>query len=35
LLAGSGLVFEDRGLHELKGLSGSRSIYALARSPDA
>ena len=35
LLAGSGLVFEDRGLHELKGLSGSRPIYALARLPEA
>jgi len=29
LLAGSGLSFSDRGLHELKGLSGTRSIYAL------
>jgi class 3 adenylate cyclase len=29
LLAGSGLPFEDRGSHELKGLSGVRSVYAL------
>ena len=32
LLDGSGLVFEDRGPHELKGLSGPRSIFALVRS---
>jgi class 3 adenylate cyclase len=30
LLAGSGLQFEDRGDHELKGLSGVRSVYALS-----
>jgi class 3 adenylate cyclase len=39
LLAGSGLSFEDRGSHELKGLSGVRSVYALggtsARDADA
>jgi class 3 adenylate cyclase len=29
LVAGSGLSFEDRGSHELKGLSGVRSVYAL------
>jgi class 3 adenylate cyclase len=29
LLAGSGLSFADRGTHELKGLTGTRSIYAL------
>jgi class 3 adenylate cyclase len=29
LLSGSGLEFEDRGLVELKGLTGQRSIYAL------
>jgi class 3 adenylate cyclase len=29
LLAGSGLRFEDRGSHELKGLTGVRSLYAL------
>ena len=30
LLAGSDLVFEDRGLHELKGITGARQVYALA-----
>lgn len=30
LMAGSCLVFEDRGLHELKGNTGARQIYALA-----
>jgi class 3 adenylate cyclase len=29
LLAGSGIPFEDRGSHELKGLSGARPVYAL------
>jgi class 3 adenylate cyclase len=33
LLEGSGLSFEDRGLHELKGLSGARPIFALQKSP--
>jgi class 3 adenylate cyclase len=32
LLAGSGLPFEDRGSHELKGLSGTRSVYALGEA---
>ena len=31
LLDGSGLSFEFRGAHELKGLSGARPIFALAR----
>lgn len=31
LLDGSGLSFEDRGAHELKGLSGARPIFALRR----
>ena len=31
LLDGSGLRFEDRGLHELKGLDGPRAIFALVR----
>jgi len=31
LVAGSGLRFEDRGEHELKGVPGSWSIYALLR----
>lgn len=29
LLDGSGLVFEERGLHELKGLTGARPVFAL------
>jgi class 3 adenylate cyclase len=29
LLDGSGLQFSDRGLHELKGLTGARQIFAL------
>ena len=32
LLAGSGLLFEDRGSVELKGLSGQRPIFALQRA---
>ncbi len=32
LLAGSGLAFEDRGSHELKGLTGVRSVYSLVTS---
>jgi len=31
LLDGSGLILESRGEHELKGLSGVRSIFALRR----
>jgi len=31
LLDGSGLTFEFRGAHELKGLSGARPIFALVR----
>ncbi len=31
LLDGSGLTFESRGAHELKGLSGARPIFALVR----
>ena len=31
LLDGAGLSFEFRGAHELKGLSGARPIFALAR----
>ncbi len=33
LLAGSSLVFEDLGRHELKGITGARTIYALAMPP--
>jgi class 3 adenylate cyclase len=32
LLDGSGLRFGDRGRHELKGLEGSRQVYALERN---
>ena len=31
LLDGSGLAFESRGSHELKGLTGARAIFALRR----
>ncbi len=31
LLAGSSLTFDDRGEHELKGISGRRRLYALIR----
>jgi hypothetical protein len=31
LLDGSGLFLEPRGEHELKGLSGNRTIFALRR----
>lgn len=31
LLDGSGLTFEERGVHELKGLSGARPVFALVR----
>lgn len=33
LLVGSGLTFEDRGRHELKGISGARQVFALSRPP--
>jgi class 3 adenylate cyclase len=29
LVAGSGIEFEDRGLHELKGLGEPRRLYAV------
>ena len=31
LVAGSGIAFEDRGLHELKGIPGDWRLYAVAR----
>jgi class 3 adenylate cyclase len=31
VLDGSGLTFEQRGVHELKGLSGARPVFALVR----
>jgi class 3 adenylate cyclase len=33
LLAASGLGFEDRGEHELKGISGRRRVYAIVPGP--
>lgn len=33
LVAGSGLAFEDRGVHELKGIPGEWHAYAVARDP--
>jgi class 3 adenylate cyclase/DNA-binding beta-propeller fold protein YncE len=35
LVQGSGLVFADRGAHELKGVPGEWHLYALARAPEA
>ena len=32
LVAGSGLQFEDRGVHTLKGVPGNWSLYAVARN---
>jgi class 3 adenylate cyclase len=32
LVAGSGLTFEDRGSHELKGIPGRWQLYAVAAS---
>lgn len=32
LVAGSGLSFEDRGIHELKGIPGRWQVYAVASS---
>jgi len=29
LVEGSGLEFEDRGAHELKGIDGARLLYAV------
>ena len=33
LVADSGLVFDDAGTHELKGVSGARQLYRLAEPP--
>ena len=30
VVAGSGLTFEDRGVHELKGIEGTRRLFAVA-----
>jgi class 3 adenylate cyclase len=32
LVAGSGLTFEDRGSHELKGIPGEWRLYAVTKS---
>ena len=32
LLSGSGLQFRDAGIHELKGISGPRQLYALVEA---
>lgn len=32
ILAGSGLTFDDRGPHELKGIDGTRRLYAVVES---
>jgi len=34
LVAGSGLEFEDRGVHTLKGVAEPRQIYGVLRAPD-
>jgi class 3 adenylate cyclase len=31
LVAGSGLAFDDRGSHELKGVPGEWRVYAVTR----
>jgi class 3 adenylate cyclase len=33
LVAGSGLVFVDAGIHELKGVTGARQLYRLSEAP--
>ena len=35
LVAGSGIEFEDRGLHELKGVPEARRLYAVGRAASA
>jgi class 3 adenylate cyclase len=35
LLAGTGFRFEDRGMHELKGIAGPRAVYAVSGAPEA
>jgi class 3 adenylate cyclase len=35
LLLGSAFTFEDRGMHELKGIPGERAVYAIAGVPEA
>jgi class 3 adenylate cyclase len=33
LVAGSGIEFEDRGLHDLKGVPGEWRLFAIAEPP--
>ena len=35
LLAGTAFSFEDRGIHELKGIAGPRAVYAVTGTPGA
>jgi class 3 adenylate cyclase len=35
LLAGSGLTFESRGMHVLKGIDGERELFALSAAASA
>jgi class 3 adenylate cyclase len=35
LLTGSAFTFEDRGLHELKGIAGPRAVYAVTGVAEA
>ena len=35
LLAGTPFSFEDRGMHELKGIAGPRAVYAVTGAPEA
>jgi class 3 adenylate cyclase len=34
LLAGTAFKFEDRGMHELKGIAGPRAVYAVTSPPE-
>ena len=34
LVAGTAFTFEDRGMHELKGIAGPREIYAVTGAPE-
>jgi class 3 adenylate cyclase len=34
LLAGTAFSFEDRGMHELKGIAGPRNVHAVAGVPE-
>ena len=34
VLAGTAFTFEDRGMHELKGIAGLRAAYAVTGAPE-